>query len=134
MIGAATGGTNVSQAEYVSVHINNNHAFSILTAQALSIKPHRFVLVRDPHSHSRYTEDAITPDVLNQLRRVDSAGHATGAFWISWSRFLRYFSSITISTYNSKNFDVRERGRFTQSSTDNVTSYRFHIPQYVYFD
>jgi hypothetical protein len=95
----------------------------------LSIKPHRFVLVRDPHSHSHYAENAITGEVLKQLRAFYPTDRSTGTFWISWPRFLRYFSSITISTYNSDNFDLRERGRFTESSTDYVTSYRFHVPQ-----
>ncbi len=129
MIGTSSGGTDVSPEEYASVHINRNHAYSLLTAHTLSIKPHRFLLVRDPHSHSRYAEDAVTETVLKQLRAFNSADRSTGAFWISWPRFLRYFSSITISTYSSDNFDIRERGRFTRSSTDHVTSYCFHVPQ-----
>lgn len=132
LIGASTGGTKINATEYASVHINNNHAFSILTACAIPTAPHRFVLVRDPHSHSRYSEDAITKDVIKQLRALNSSDRSTGAFWISWDRFVRYFSSITISTYNSDYFDLREQGRFNRSATDNVTSYRIHVPQSVF--
>ncbi len=128
LIGTSTGGTGVSAEEYASVHIHGNHAFSLLAAHELSIKPFRFVLIRDPHSHSRYAEDSITGNILKQLRAFKPADRSTGAFWISWPQFLRYFSSITISTYNSDHFDIRERGKFTRSSTDHVTSYRFHLP------
>lgn len=89
------------------------------------------MLVRDPHSHSNYREDSVNASVLRQLREVNRTGHSEGAFWISWSRFLRYFSSITISTYKGEHFDVRERGQFTKNSTDMVMSYRFHVPKYV---
>ncbi len=118
----------MSAEEYASVHINRNHAFSLLAATTLNTEPFRFVLVRDPHSHSRYAEDSITGNILKQLRAFKPADRSTGAFWISWPQFLRYFSSITISTYNSDHFDIRERGKFTRSSTDHVTSYRFHLP------
>ncbi|CAF1657448.1 unnamed protein product, partial [Adineta ricciae] len=70
-----------------------------------------------------------TEAVLKQLRAINPAQRSTGAFWISWSRFLRYFSSITVSTYKSSDFDVREAGRFSRSSIDDVLSYRFHVPQ-----
>lgn len=129
MIGASTGGTDVSPREYDSVHIHRNHAFSLLTAHTLRLPPHRFVLVRDPHSHSRYSEDAITGEVWKQLKAFKPSDRSTGAFWISWDRFRRYFSSITISTYNSDYSELREQGRFNRSATDNVTSYRIHVPQ-----
>jgi hypothetical protein len=129
LIGTSSGGTGVSAEEYASVHINRNHAFSLLAATTLNTEPFRFVLVRDPHSHSRYAEDSVTGSVLQQLCAFKPTDRSTGAFWISWPRFLRYFSSITISTYNSDHFDIRERGKFTRSSTDYVTSYRFHVPK-----
>ena len=131
LMGASTGGTSVSVAEYNSVHIHANHAFSLLAAHTLSTSPHRFVLVRDPHSHSRYSEDAITGAILKQLHAFKPSDRSTGAFWISWRRFLRYYSSITISTYKSEHFDLREQGRFSRSATDNVTSYRIHVPELV---
>ncbi|CAF0982540.1 unnamed protein product [Adineta ricciae] len=129
LIGVSTGGTGISRDEYARVHIHGNHAFSILAAHTLANSSSRFVLVRDPHSRSEYREDEVTEAVLKQLRAINPAQRSTGAFWISWSRFLRYFSSITISTYKSSDFDVREAGRFTQSPRDKVLSYRFHIPQ-----
>jgi hypothetical protein len=127
LIGTSSGGTGVSPEEYASVHINRNHAFSLLAAHTLNIKPYRFVLIRDPHSHSAYAEDSVSGSVLQELRSFKPTDRSTGAFWMSWPRFLRYFSSITISTYNSDNFDIRERGKFTRSSSDYVTSYRFHV-------
>ncbi|CAF1153609.1 unnamed protein product, partial [Adineta ricciae] len=129
LIGASTGGTGISRDEYARVHIHGNHAFSILAAHTLVDSSSRFVLVRDPHSRSEYREDEVTESVLKQLRTINPARRSTGAFWISWSRFLRYFSSITVSTYKSSDFDVREAGRFSRSSTDDVLSYRFHVPQ-----
>ena len=36
LIGASTGRTDVSSEEYSRVHIQSNHAFSILAAHALS--------------------------------------------------------------------------------------------------
>lgn len=129
LIGTSSGGTGISSEEYTSVHIHRNHAFSILTACTLTIKPYRFVLVRDPHSHSNYAEDVITGTILQQLRAIKPTDRSSGAFWISWSKFLRYFSSITVSTYNSEHYDIRERSKFTQSATDYVTSYRIHVPK-----
>jgi hypothetical protein len=129
LIGTSSGGNGVSSEEYARVHINKDHAFSILTAHALGGASARFVLVRDPHSHSNYREEAVTDSVLKQLRLVNHANRSTGAFWISWPRFLRYFSSITISTYNSDHFDIREQYKFTRSSTEFVMAYYFHVPK-----
>ena len=130
LIGTSSGVTGVSSDEYARVHIHKNHAFSILAAHALGgASSARFVLVRDPHSHSEYQEDAVTESVLKRLRSVNPAKRSTGAFWISWPQFLRYFSSITISTYNSDHFDLREQYKFTRSSTENVMAYYFHVPK-----
>lgn len=129
LIGVSSGGTDVSREEYNHVHIHGNHAFSLLAAYAFPNSSSRYVLVRDPHSRSYYTEDSITESVLKQLRLINPAHRSTGAFWISWSRFLRYFSSITISNYNSAHFDIRESGKFTRSSTEDLTSYHLHVPQ-----
>ncbi|CAF3941195.1 unnamed protein product [Rotaria sordida] len=129
LIGVSSGGTGVSSKEYARVHIHNNHAFSILAVHALGSKSSRFVLVRDPHSHSNYREESVTESVLKQLRLVNPARRSTGAFWISWPRFLHYFSSLVISTYNGDLFDIREQCKFTRSSTENVTTYHFHVPK-----
>ncbi|CAF0828064.1 unnamed protein product [Adineta steineri] len=129
LIGTSTSGTNVNRDEYAAVHIHSNHAFSILAAHALVNDTSRFVLVRDPHSRSQYREDSITESVLKQLRLINSARRSTGAFWISWPRFLHFFESITISTYNSDHFDIRQQGQFTQSSTEVIKSYFFDVPQ-----
>jgi hypothetical protein len=127
LIGVSSGGTAITKEEYASVHIHKNHAFSILAAHALTDGSGRFVLVRDPHSHSQYREASVTKDVIEQLRRVNPAHRASGAFWISWKAFLRYFSSLTISTYNSDHFDMRQRGEFTRSPTQCVTTYQFQL-------
>ena len=132
MIGVSSGRSDISSEEYARVRIHGNHAFSVLAAHTLDHHPSLFVLVRDPHSHSSYTEESVTQHVLKQLHSINPAEHSTGAFWISWARFLRYFSSITISTYDSEHFDVREQGKFTSSSTQWIVSYRFHLPKYTY--
>lgn len=129
LIGASTGVQDITAEEYARVHIHRNHAFSLLAVATLTSEPHRYVLIRDPHSYSEYSEDSITPQILEQLNQEKSANRSTGSFWISWSRFLRYFSSVTISTYKSDYFDIRECGKFTRSSTDYVTSYRIHVPK-----
>ncbi|CAF1007734.1 unnamed protein product [Rotaria sp. Silwood1] len=129
LIGVSSSGTGVSSEEYARIHIHENHAFSILAAHAFANDSTRFVLVRDPHSRSNYTEELVTESVLAQLRLVNAARRSTGAFWISWPRFLRYFSLITISTYNSDHFDIRQQGQFTQSATQCVATYHFHVPQ-----
>lgn len=134
LIGVSSSGTGISSEEYASVRINSNHAFSILAAHSLGNASSRFVLVRDPHARSNYTETSITESILKQLREVNPTHRSTGAFWISWPRFLRYFSSMTISTYRSEYFDVRELGQFTTSSTQWIMSYRLYIPKYVYCD
>ena len=129
MIGVSSSGTGVSSEEFAHVHIHQNHAFSILAAHTLKSVSSRFVLVRDPHSHSAYREELVTESVLKQLRLVNPAKLSTGAFWMSWPRFLRYFSSITISHYNSDHYDMRDEGQFTRSSTQEVTTYNLHVPE-----
>ncbi|CAF0863688.1 unnamed protein product [Rotaria sp. Silwood1] len=129
LIGVSSGGTGVSSKEYARVHIHNNHAFSVLAAHALGSKLSRFVLVRDPHSHSDYQEESVTDSVLKQLRLVNPAQRSDGAFWISWPRFLRYFSSLVISTYNGDLFDIREQCKFTRSSIQYLPTYHFHVPR-----
>lgn len=129
LIGASTGGNGVSSEEYDRVSIRKDHAFSILAATALSEGSDRFVLVRDPHSYSNYREKSLTNVYLKQLQLVNPARRSTGAFWISWRRFLRYFSSITISNYNSDYYDIRKQYEFTQSSTENIMAYYIRVPK-----
>ncbi|CAF4551610.1 unnamed protein product [Rotaria sp. Silwood2] len=129
LIGASSGRNDVSAEEYSLVGIQNNHAFSILAAYTFSDCSSRFVLVRDPHAHSNYTDKYVTSTILDRLRLINDTPRSSGAFWISWSIFLRYFSTITISTYNEDHFDIRHEGKFTCSSTQHIPSYRFHISE-----
>ena len=131
LIGAATSCSDITHEEYSQVHIQNDHAFSILAVHMLSETNDRFVLVRDPHARSNYTDTHVTPTVLAQLRSINDTPRSSGAFWISWPRFLRYFSSLTISNYNKDNYDIRHEGQFTRSSTQSVSTYEFHLSQLV---
>ena len=132
LIGAASGRTDVNDRKYSQVRIWNNHAFSILAAYALPSSSSRFVLVRDPHARSTYTDRHVTPIVLDQLRLINNTPRSSGAFWISWPRFLRYFRSITISSYNEDHFDIRHEGQFTRSSTQPIPTYRFRVTELVF--
>jgi hypothetical protein len=126
LIGTDTG-TQLSEDDYARVRINSNHAFSILSACVPSSDSLRFVCVRDPHARSTYTDEFITPEVLQQLRTIYPARRSSGAFWISWPIFLRYFCSLTISSYVSDHFDVREQGKFTRSSTEPIPTFYFDV-------
>lgn len=133
LIGASTSDTGISREEYARVKIRGHHAFSILAVHKLSAHDvvgdsRQFVLVRDPHSHSHYREESITDSIIGKLRAINAARRSTGAFWISWPKFLNYFSSITISTYDPNHFDIREQGTFTRSPTERVASYRLDVP------
>lgn len=131
LIGVSSGRTDITEAEYAQVHISSNHAFSILAAHTLPTCSSRFVLVRDPHAHSNYTDPHVTPAVLDQLRLIHDASRSSGAFWISWPIFLRFFASITISTYNEDHFDVRYEGKFTSSGTQDAPAYYFSLTEFV---
>lgn len=131
LIGACASRHDVSEKEYSAVHIHNNHAFSILAVHTFPGNLSRFVLVRDPHARADYTDKYITPTILNRLQLVNDATRSTGAFWISWSVFLRYFSAITISSYNENHVDERREGQFTRSPTQHVPTYRFYIAELV---
>lgn len=133
LIGASSSRTDVTEQEYSQVRIQNNHAFSILAAHALVSCSSRFILVRDPHARSNYTDRQVTPVILDQLRLINDTPRSSGAFWISWPIFLRFFSSITISTYNEDHFDIRHEGQFTRSSMQEVPTYRFRVTEFVYF-
>ena len=86
-----------------------------------------FVLIRDPHARSNYKDELITPFILRNLNTIDRNSQSSGAFWISWPKFLRFFNSITISSYASDYYDIREINRFTRSSTQLIPTYHFHL-------
>jgi hypothetical protein len=127
LIGASTGRSDVSAEEYTQNNIRSNHAFSVLAAHSISYISMQFVLVRDPHARSYYRDELITLPVLNKLNTLDRNSQSSGAFWISWPKFLRFFNSITISSYSSDYYDVREVNRFTRSSTQLIPTYHFHL-------
>jgi hypothetical protein len=130
LIGASTGGqTSVSREVHMSVGIYQGHVFAVLAAhQPFPGAPH-FLLLRDPHSETTYSEPMLTNEIREQLASVHSADRWSGTFWIAWTHFLRYFSSLTISTYNSNHYDIRLQGRFAQSLADQTTTYHFSVPQ-----
>ena len=123
LIGVSTGGTSMTDADYERIQISPDHAFSILAAHVESQRTQRFILIRDPHSHSRYTENALNPNILKELRAVHPDGRSTGAFWIVWPKFLRYFSSITISKYQSDLYDLRQPAKFTATPNELLTAF-----------
>ena len=130
MIGASTGCTEIDLYEYQLAGLRPNHAFTVLAARALSVNDDRFLLVRDPHGTTNYSEDGITPAIRLSLRRIhDDMANESGTFWIAWFNFLRFFDSITISTYVDKHFDIREKAQFTQSPTESVPAYYFTVPK-----
>lgn len=131
LIGVSSGRTDVNADEYTKIGIHNNHAFSILAVCALNNHRSRYVLVRDPHARSHYGDPYLTSEMLHKLQVFNDTPRSSGAFWISWSNFLRYFLTITISTYNEKHLDVRYEGQFTHSSTQPIPTYRFHLTEFV---
>ncbi|CAF1256605.1 unnamed protein product [Rotaria sordida] len=131
LIGASTSRTDVNKDVYDQFKVHGNHAFSILAAHALDNDLCRFVLLRDPHAHSCYTDERVTPEVLQILRTVHKAHRSSGAFWMEWSKFLLLFSKITISTYVGSHFDIREQARFNRSPTDSISVFYFHVPQHT---
>ena len=129
LIGAATGRSDVSAEEYARNNIPNNHAFSVLAACSLSYIAMQFVLIRDPHARSNYQDELVTSSILNKLNTIHRNSQSSGAFWISWPKFLRFFNSITISSYASDYYDVREVNRFTRSSSQLIPTFQFHLPK-----
>ncbi|CAF1106978.1 unnamed protein product [Rotaria sordida] len=127
LISASTGRSDVSVEEYTRNNIPNNHAFSVLTAHSISNISIQFVLVRDPHARSNYIDEFITPYILNELNNVNRNNVSPGAFWISWPKFLRFFTSITISAYVNDYYDIREVNHFTRSSTQLIPTFQFHL-------
>lgn len=129
LIGAGTGRLDVNEEEYQRIHLHSNHAFSILAAHYLAEISMQFVLVRDPHARTNYREELLTTGILQQLNSILPSRLPSGAFWISWPVFLQFFASITISTYSSDYYDVREIGKFTQSAIESIRTFHFQISQ-----
>ncbi|CAF1204736.1 unnamed protein product [Rotaria sordida] len=128
LIGASTGCSEIGRYEYERVGLNPNHAFTVLVTKALPIGDGRFLLVRDPHGTTAYSEASITPFIRTHLRSIhDEMSNSSGIFWITWLSFLHYFDSITISTYVSKHFDIREEAQFTRSPIEPVPVYYFTV-------
>ncbi|CAF3342047.1 unnamed protein product [Rotaria sp. Silwood1] len=127
LIGATTGRSDVSVEEYARNNIPNNHAFSVLAAHSISNTAMQFVLVRDPHAHSNYIDEFITQYILDKLNNINRNTVSPGVFWISWPKFLRFFNSITISSYANDYYDIREVNRFTQSCTELIPTFQFHL-------
>ncbi|CAF1187363.1 unnamed protein product [Rotaria sordida] len=128
LIGASTGCSEIGRYEYERVGLNPNHAFTVLVTKALPIGDGRFLLVRDPHGTTAYSEASITPFIRTYLRSIhDEMSNSSGIFWITWLSFLHYFDSITISTYVSKHFDIREEAQFTRSPIEPVPVYYFTV-------
>ena len=127
LIGASTGRLDVNIKEYARNNIPNSHAFSVLAARSLSHISMNFVLVRDPHARSNYIDELVTSSIRNQLNTIHRNDRSPGAFWISWPRFLRFFNSVTISSYENDYYDVREVNRFTHSSSQLIPTFQFHL-------
>jgi len=89
----------------------------------------QFVLVRDPHAKTNYREKIVTSSILNQLNSILPTRLPSGAFWISLPIFLQFFSSITISSYASDNYDIREIGQFTQLSIESIPTFHFYLSE-----
>ena len=127
LINASTGRLDVSEEDYARNNIPSNHAFSVLAAYSNAAMSVPFVLVRDPHARSYYQDQYLTVPILNKLNSLGRNNRSPGTFWISWPKFLHFFNSITISLYDSDDYDVREVNCFTQSSTQLVPTFHFHL-------
>ncbi|CAF3477566.1 unnamed protein product [Rotaria socialis] len=128
LIGASTGCSDINEHEYALVGLNSNHAFTVLLAKSLDVGEGRFLLLRDPHGTTNFSEDSITPKIRKHLSSIRvEMPNFSGIFWITWSSFLRFFESITISTYVSNHFDIREQAQFTESPTELLPAYYFTL-------
>lgn len=115
----------MTEVDYKNVNIRNSHSFSMLAVRTLSNTRKSFVLLRDPHAETKYREEQITSDVLRQLNSTVPSPLPSGAFWISWPAFLRFFSSIIILACDDSDYDIRKVAKFTQSSTESIPT--FHL-------
>ena len=129
LIGASTSGSPANEHHYHHVGLSPNHAFGVLTTTSLPVRNGRFLLVRDPHGVTHYSDESINSTDRHLLHKIHAEALKSGIFWISWENFLHYFDSVTISTYVSDHFDIREVARFTQSATDMVPTYYFTVTE-----
>ena len=127
LIVASTGRSDITNEEYHTNYIQNNHAFSILAAYSIREISMDFVLIRDPHARSNYTDELLTRTHLQKLNQIHRNSQSSGTFWISWPKFVRLFNSITISCYASDYYDVREVNRFTRTPTQSIPTFHFHL-------
>lgn len=117
----------MSDSEYNRERIHGNHAFSVLSAHFLSSMSMQFILLRDPHGRSQYVDELLSAANSSKLNSWYPKSQSSGAFWISWAKFLRLFNSITISTYASDYYDVREVSRFTRAPQESIPTFHFHL-------
>ncbi len=117
-MGADTPNTNVPAEEYDRVHLTKNHVFSVLASHTLS-SMERFLLIRNPHGSSGYTDDFISAEIQAETEN--------GTFWMSWLAFQRFFATLTICAYRDDLFDVRFEGQFTRHAAQTLQSYYFHL-------
>ncbi|CAF4057136.1 unnamed protein product, partial [Adineta steineri] len=129
LIGTSTSRTNISTDEYHRARIRANHAFSVLFVTTLPTDPSRFLLIRDPHGNTDYSDRSIKSSIRTQLHSLYETHHSSGVFWISWPNFLHFFDSVTISTYASDYFDIREQAKFTRSPIQPVPAYYLYVGQ-----
>ena len=125
-MGASTGRKDLSTFDYEDVHLHENHVYSVRKACALPTGE-RFVLLRDPHARSDYTNDPISASALKTLQKIDKAEASTGSFWMSWMAFRRFIATLTICSYRDNLFDVRLEGSFTPHSAHYVQAYYFGL-------
>jgi hypothetical protein len=129
LIGASTSGADVDRHVYRFSGLNPKHAFAVLASTSLPSGAGRFLLIRDPHGSTDYSDDSITPSDRTYLHSIHPEVQNSGIFWIAWSNFLQLFVSITISTYVEDHFDIREVAQFTQSSSESIPVYYFTVSE-----
>ena len=129
LIGASTSGSPTNEHHYHRIGLTANHAFAVLTTTTLPMCNGRYLLVRDPHGVTRFSDDSIRSSDRDLLCQIQSEGLKSGTFWITWENFVHYFDSVTISTYVSEHFDIREVARFSQSPTEPVPTYYFTVTE-----
>ena len=128
-MGASTGRSDVVMIEYDRIGIHGNHAFSIVLVKSLEKDSVRLLLIGDPHGKTNYCDQLIESSKRKELNLLYNKSKSSGMFWISWWNFLRYFDSITISTYLNNHFDIRQVSQFTKSSRDSISSYYFYLKE-----
>lgn len=129
LMGASTGRSDVELDEYARIGLHVNHAFSIVLVKSLNKDVNRVLLLVDPHGKINYSDQLIDLSKVKEFDLLYKRKGSCGMFWISWWNFLRYFDSITISTYLNNHFDIREVSQFSKSSTDSISTYYFYLKE-----